>query len=81
MSVLLLLIIICSYFISLFSAGNIYYVYYFLYFLFLYFLYIDEYEYSCCLACRDFYKLVLAQHDQCCIYYYNHIMSIFLDLF
>ena len=58
---------LCGYSISGFGAGNIYYVYYFLYFLSLYILYIDEYEYSCCLTCRGFYKPVLAQHDQCCI--------------
>ena len=67
MCFLLLFIIICSYFISGFGAGNIYCVSYFLYFLCLCFLYINEYEYSCCLACRCFYKPVLAQHDQCCM--------------
>ena len=65
---LLLFIIICSYFISGFGAVySYYYVYYFFIRLCLYFLYIDEYKYSCCLACRGFYKPVLAQHDQCCI--------------
>ena len=46
------------------------------------FLYIDEYEYSCCLACGGFYEPVLAKHDQCCIYYYNdiHVMCIFVYL-
>ena len=52
---LVLFIIICSYFISGFGAGNIYLVYYVSYFLYLYFtykvyFYIDVYKYSCCLA-------------------------------
>ena len=60
--------IICSYFISGFGAGNIYYVYYFLYFYACTFCTYDELcEYSCCLAYIGLYKPVLAQHDQCYI--------------
>ena len=74
MCFLLLFIIICSYFISGFGAGSIYYVYYFFILLNVSFLYIDEYEYSCCLACRGFCKPVLAHIY---IWYYNHIICIF----
>ena len=34
---------------------------------------------SICLACRGFYKPVLAQHDQCCIKYFNDIMCIYFS--
>ena len=78
MCFLLLYIILCSYFVSGLARETYSMYIYFFILLCLYFVYIDEYEYSCCLVCRGFYKPVLAQHDQCCIQYYNDIMCIFI---